>query len=324
MWIRCVYCGEHFSEILRASREHIIPEFLGGFLWERFACIKCNSDLGNEIDAEWQKNHEVIRALSDLEMPIDPNVFKTAQVSSLDPGKPPQYELVRYGETKSPFFVDRSRNSVNIDRDSLNDRKKGIQAISGMIEKDHKMPKEEAIKVAQEVVDAMRKVEVGQIKKVEKILPNKKLTFTVKPHVIEGKLNMCDHFRSNLPIRLPIKIAYSFAAILLQDDIFQKDYEKFRRFLRFPDSTEKVRALPLSTVWEYMGPKHILGVRARHGKLYVILIFFNCMPIIVELGPESGVTDVQCCFDIKNRTAGFCHFAPGTEGKLNKIFEEAF
>lgn len=322
---KCIYCSHNFSDERPKSREHVIPEFLGGFLWEPFACKPCNSQLGSAVDAEWQQNHEVIKALHELEMPTDPNVFKIAQGAySSKHGQRPSYELVGYAKTKVPFFVDRKRNVVNMSRDNLGDQVKAKKAIEGILKRDHSVPSDQAIKIAEEVIETLNKTRPGENQKVEKTIKGRKLTFSTQPHIVEGAVDMLDHFKPTIPVRSVVKIAYSFAAVLLQDDILSEEYETFRKFLSVPESGVKVRALALGTVWENLKPIHVLAARTKREKLYVVVILFHCMGFVIELGSAQYVTDAQCLFNIKEKTATMCHFAPDSEATINKILDEEF
>ncbi len=326
---KCVYGSHDFSKEHPPSKEHIIPEFLGGFWWERFACSKCNSELGSATDAEWQRNHEVIRALTQLEMPIDPNVFRQTRKPPTDPNEKPKYELVGYPKTKAPFtkapfFVDRQSGVVNIDSNFAEDRERGALAISGIIQTDYGVSKGEATQIAKEAIEQLVRLAPGQTARIEKTFPTGKLIISSSPIEVEGTVNMLDHFKPTIPVRSVVKIAYGFAAVLLKDDILCGEYERFRKFLMIPDSGEKIRALALDTVWENLKPIHVLGVRARHGKLYVVVILFHCMGFVIELGPAKYVTDAQCLFNIKQKTAELCHFAPESEAALDEILEKEF
>jgi hypothetical protein len=45
---RCLYCGSSGS----LTREHIIPEALGGTLWRKCVCAKCNNEFLSDLDKE--------------------------------------------------------------------------------------------------------------------------------------------------------------------------------------------------------------------------------------------------------------------------------
>ena len=63
---RCILC---LQEVPKGSltREHIIPEQIGGKLWVRFLCNPCNSRLGSEIEREVKRDPSIRLALLNLE-----------------------------------------------------------------------------------------------------------------------------------------------------------------------------------------------------------------------------------------------------------------
>lgn len=321
---KCIYCGDLFTQEKPCSREHFIPEFLGGFWWERFACTGCNSEFGDSIDAEWQKNHEVIKAMSQLGLPIDPNVFKLAKRAPPGATGFSPYELIAYAKTKAPFFVDRQRGIVNIDRAFVSDHVKGANALTGLIQKESGLSRNEAMHIANDSIQRLTRLGVGQTARIEKILPKCKLIISSTPQEVHGTLNMLDHYQSTVAVRSVVKIAYGFAAILLQNDIFHPEYDNVRRFLKIPDSGVRIRAVTLDTIWENLKPLHVLASRTMHNKLYIIIVLFHCMGFVVELGPALSAIETQRLFDIIKKTPEPCHFATDSEHELDRMLRGAF
>ncbi len=63
---RCLFCDELLTEA-NASREHIIPNALGGHLLTRNAtCIKCNSNAGSTVDGHLSKCLGTLASLLDV------------------------------------------------------------------------------------------------------------------------------------------------------------------------------------------------------------------------------------------------------------------
>lgn len=320
----CIFCGHAFSNERRCSREHIIPECLGGFWFMWFACRECNSKGGHTTDSEWLRNHEVIRALTELHLPVDSNVFRGKREAPKRPNTRPKYELVGYAETKSPFFVERQRRTVFMDRDFEEDHKKGIGALTGIMQSDFGISRQAASQFASDAITRLIKLEAGESLHLERIFSTRKIIISSTPTEVTGTVNMLDHFEPRISVRSVLKIAYGFAAALLQEDILCAEYDRFRRFLMEPSSGEKIRALALETVWEDLQPIHILAARARHGKLLVIVLLFNSLGFIVELGPDKEVTDAQCQFDITHERGALFHFGPESDAVLNEILETEF
>jgi len=66
---RCILCLRTFDSAVedsQATGEHIIPEKLGGRLWARFLCKRCNSKLGTEVEAEAKKDPRIRLAIESL------------------------------------------------------------------------------------------------------------------------------------------------------------------------------------------------------------------------------------------------------------------
>lgn len=73
-WIqdRCILCLDYGT----LSREHIIPNQLGGILWSRILCSQCNSRLGSEIEAHIKKDPSIRLAIEGIKNKA-PNIYHT-------------------------------------------------------------------------------------------------------------------------------------------------------------------------------------------------------------------------------------------------------
>jgi hypothetical protein len=58
----CIFCGSNG----KLSREHIIPESIGGSVILNNVCIDCNSRFGSEIDSELTKNYHIYNSYKEL------------------------------------------------------------------------------------------------------------------------------------------------------------------------------------------------------------------------------------------------------------------
>ncbi len=63
-WIddRCILCTNKRA----LTREHIIPDRLGGIRWSKILCNKCNSHLGSEIEADIKKDPSIRLAIEGI------------------------------------------------------------------------------------------------------------------------------------------------------------------------------------------------------------------------------------------------------------------
>ncbi len=66
----CIFCFKKNSEI-SFSREHIIPQNVGGNLFVDEVCVNCNSNLGRLIDTQILKYPEILEAFENLKIPCD-------------------------------------------------------------------------------------------------------------------------------------------------------------------------------------------------------------------------------------------------------------
>jgi 5-methylcytosine-specific restriction endonuclease McrA len=52
----CVWCGRDFADLVRPTREHVVPRLKGGPSWlenEVAACRRCNAERGHRSPVEW-------------------------------------------------------------------------------------------------------------------------------------------------------------------------------------------------------------------------------------------------------------------------------
>ncbi|XYU91462.1 HNH endonuclease [Pasteurella multocida] len=52
----CIICRKEFTTTRPATKEHIIPESIGGNYIIETVCKDCNSKMGTKIDAPFVKN----------------------------------------------------------------------------------------------------------------------------------------------------------------------------------------------------------------------------------------------------------------------------
>lgn len=66
----CIFCFRDNTE-LAFSREHIIPQNVGGNLFIDEVCVECNSVLGTQVDIQVLKYREILNAFKVLNIPHD-------------------------------------------------------------------------------------------------------------------------------------------------------------------------------------------------------------------------------------------------------------
>lgn len=52
---RCILCLRGEDEV-QITKSHLVPEFVGGFLWAYTHCKDCNSFLGHEVESELKRD----------------------------------------------------------------------------------------------------------------------------------------------------------------------------------------------------------------------------------------------------------------------------
>ena len=76
----CIICGEKFSNMVKPSKEHIIPEALGNEKLVTYCvCEKCNNDLGSNVDS-YLTDYILVKMIrkGNLEKDKDLQVFDSA------------------------------------------------------------------------------------------------------------------------------------------------------------------------------------------------------------------------------------------------------
>ncbi len=58
-WEKCIICFDFRNKDGVWASEHIVPEFLGGALQEKFICKICNSDMGNTFESGVEKTPHI-------------------------------------------------------------------------------------------------------------------------------------------------------------------------------------------------------------------------------------------------------------------------
>jgi len=79
---QCILCLRE----VELTKEHIIPEALGGRLWARFLCKKCNDNMGDKIEDEAKRDPSIRLAIENLRNQI-PDIAKTISEGQIFIGK---------------------------------------------------------------------------------------------------------------------------------------------------------------------------------------------------------------------------------------------
>ncbi|HEB85322.1 MAG TPA: HNH endonuclease, partial [Bacteroidetes bacterium] len=66
----CLFCRKQLPEDAnKSSREHVIPDFIGGSLVIRDVCSTCNNRFGSEVDHRILEDSRIINVINRLNLP---------------------------------------------------------------------------------------------------------------------------------------------------------------------------------------------------------------------------------------------------------------
>lgn len=202
-WNICIICLKEDT----LSKEHIIPDALGGILTCTFLCRDCNSYLGSSVEAEAKKDPSIRIAVDNLQSWIPGIADKLTEGQrfiSYGPGGT-ERGIVRSGEF-------RVKSRTREDNTLLQPTDSARRSIKKILRK---------VDASDEVIhESLRKFDEGGENERVKVAPG----LEVIKWPIE-KLEV-DLSRSRLmsPI-IPLKIAYEFLAILMGTVIYREIQE---------------------------------------------------------------------------------------------------
>ncbi len=124
----CIICGENFSNRVKPSKEHIIPEALGNEKLVTYCvCEKCNNDLGSNVDS-YLTDYVLVKMIrkDKLEKDKDLQIFDSAMTD--DKGK--KYRITDQGPEIFPNVnIDKEKQHVHMEVASLEEGKKVAKGI---------------------------------------------------------------------------------------------------------------------------------------------------------------------------------------------------
>lgn len=119
----CIICGEIFSNTVKPSKEHIIPEALGNEKLVTYCvCEKCNNDLGSNVDS-YLTDYILVKMIrkGNLEKDKDLQIFDSAMTD--DKGN--KYRITDQGPEIFPNInIDKEKQHVHMEVASLEEGKK--------------------------------------------------------------------------------------------------------------------------------------------------------------------------------------------------------
>lgn len=124
----CIICGETFNDMVKPSKEHIIPEALGNEkLITYCVCEKCNNELGSNVDS-YLTDYIFVKIIrrANLEKDKDLQIFDSAMID--DRGD--KYRITDQGPEIFPDVdIDKEKQCVHMEVASLEEGKKVAKGI---------------------------------------------------------------------------------------------------------------------------------------------------------------------------------------------------
>jgi len=237
----------------KLSKEHIIPQAIGGKLSARIYCKDCNDQFGKEID------HELVKGIG---------YFATGLNIKRGRGKNRPYDVTWLTNGTVLTFdgkeFRRKKPTVKIERDDERIRfidiragsKKEIEEISSKIKKKYKL------------IDEIKKMEDCHAGPTETVM---------------------DFVFDNSPIRRCVsKIAYSLMCIKLPSEVvFSSSFDEVRNYIRYGSRIDLASANYVSTgfMTDYVRPLHKIHIALNRRRNLVIgfVCFFGTFRYTVLL-----------------------------------------
>lgn len=157
----CIICGKDFSDTVKPSKEHIIPEALGNEKLVTYCvCEKCNNDLGRNVDS-YLTDYIFVKIVrkGNLEKDKDLQIFSSAMTD--DKGN--KYRITDQGPEIFPKVdIDNEKQSIHMEVASLEEGKK---VAKGILDKKFKKSNDEIEEILSDsstfAMSEIQDVEVG-------------------------------------------------------------------------------------------------------------------------------------------------------------------
>ncbi len=124
----CIICGENFNDMVKSSKEHIIPEALGNEkLITYCVCEKCNNELGSNVDS-YLTDYVLVKIIRKANLEKDRNlqIFDSAMTDD----KGDKYRITDQGAEIFPHVnIDKGKQSVHMEVASFEEGKRVAKEI---------------------------------------------------------------------------------------------------------------------------------------------------------------------------------------------------
>lgn len=209
-WIldRCILCLD--NGVL--SKEHIIPEQLGGKLWSKILCKNCNDQIGHEIEADIKKDPSIRFALEGIKLEA-PDTYKKLS-SGLEFIAISNHGKVK-GKIKNNEFNPRTYREK--DGSIIQATKNAKQSIRRILEKQNQSN--------DEITKKLLVVENAPLNELIKLDDNFEF---IKRGIDEIHPDLTGEMINDIVL---LKIAYEFLALHLGNYIYQDSLQPIRDFI---------------------------------------------------------------------------------------------
>jgi len=291
---RCTICLEEKP----LTREHIIPESIGGTLEADLQCERCNSKLGSSVVSQAKKDPAIRLAIRSLRDQL-PHLYKTMEEGQL-------YTTVDDdGQTATAKFRDRrlqTKAQKMEDGSFIFDPKTGQKTIQSVLQN-----RGLALEQIKTRIDIFKKAPTGQLVSLSAGISAVKRE--VKSAFPEFEFGQMDE-------RVPVLIAYNYLCLLLGVQVFDTRLDFIRRRIISDEPSDRLKVEGL-TSREYRPFHQVYSALKENGILVKISLFGWLVHHVHFLGVIYGGPCVVYVEDLKDKTS---LLAPSVEEAQKGIF----
>lgn len=238
---RCIVC---LRDDVAMTRAHLVPESLGGFVWSRTHCAKCNNGLGTRVEAGVKHDPTIRYAIEEAlvdELPELTRAFAEGQPYVVPSEQGPLAARYRGGAVEL--------GTTRLDDGSLiQDRDRAAQTVETMLERAGADAAERKA-----TLERIAAAEVGELVDLGRGL--------VIRHGTTGGASMSFDGQPVSDL-FPLAIAYHLLAFFVGELIYVDALEPVRTMLRSERELDETEALVEGLIDRSTGyvPKHVLGL----------------------------------------------------------------
>jgi hypothetical protein len=247
---RCTICLKKKT----LTREHIIPESIGGNLEADLQCVCCNSELGSNVVSQAKKDPVVRLAIRSLRDQL-PHLYRTMEEGQL-------YTTVDdVGQTTTAKYHDRrlkTKAQKLEDGSFIFDPKTGQKTIQSVLQN-----RGLALEEIKTKIDIFKNAPTGQLVS---------LSAEISAVKREVKAAFPQFEIAEMDERVPVLISYNYLCLLLGIQVFDKRLDYIRRRIIADDHSDQLKVEGL-TSREYRPFHQVYSEPSENGILVKISLF---------------------------------------------------